>query len=115
MNWKLCLAVFINTFLICFPYNILGCGGEIDPYDYYTSFFRNDISDAPGYKPFYYTSYDFLYDNTEPQSTADATSAEWIGYCGNNASKAEAYDFVCRYPHKDLSNLVRSSQFVNSV
>jgi hypothetical protein len=104
MNWKICLVVFVNLFLISFPYNIIGCGPTPDPYDNYTSFFRKDLSEAKGYQPFYYINDLLLYDENEPEDAAHATAAEWIDYCGGKSTRKEAYDFVCRYNYETLFN-----------
>jgi hypothetical protein len=105
MNWKLCIVVLINAFLISFPYNILGCSDGPDPYHYYSSFFHNDLSADKNYRSFYYTNYEFLYDDAEQNNVADTTSAEWISYCGNRVSNAQAYAFICEYAYKDLASL----------
>lgn len=60
MKWKVFITAFVNIAFIAFPYNIIGCGPGIDPYDYYTSFFQNNLSDREGYRPFYYTGYAFF-------------------------------------------------------
>src|SRR4051812_32510942 len=105
MSWKRCLVISINILCISFPYNILGCGGELDPYDYYTSFFQNDLSPEKSLKPFYYTNYEFLYNAEEPVDASVITSSEWTGYCNEGISQKQAYDFVCRYSYKDLASI----------
>lgn len=107
MTWKRCIIILINGWCIAFPYNILGCGPELDPYDYYTSFFNNTLAAEKAYQPFYYTNYEFLYDAAEPADAAAATSAEWVDYCGGNISKSQSYDFVCRYTLKQLTAIYR--------
>jgi hypothetical protein len=91
--------------MVSFPQNIIGCGPDADPYDYYTSFFHQNLPDAKAYKPFYYTSYNFLYDETEPVQTSDVLAKEWSTYCGNNVIEADAKKFVNKFAGKDLSNL----------
>jgi hypothetical protein len=108
MKWKICLIACINIFLLLFPYNIIGCGPETDPYDYYTGFFLNNLSEAKGYYPFYYTNELFLYNDEEPSDAAHATSAEWISYCGNEATLKEAYDFVCRFSYDEMETLYKN-------
>jgi len=105
MNWKLFITACVSTVLVSFPQNIIGCGPDADPYDYYTSFFHSNLSDAKGYKPFYYTGYNFLYDETEPASPADALAKEWAAYCGNTVTETDAKDFVNKFAWKDCSNL----------
>ncbi|MEO5647181.1 MAG: hypothetical protein ABIQ56_02400, partial [Chitinophagaceae bacterium] len=94
MKWKLFLAASINIFSIAFPYNIIGCGPDADPYDYYTSFFHNDLSNAKGFKPFYFTGLRFLYDEQEPVKTEDLLATEWAAHCGVPVTDKDAYDFV---------------------
>jgi hypothetical protein len=106
MKWKICLMICVSIFLLTFlPRNIIGCGPESDPYDYYTGFFLNNLSGEKAYHPFLYTSELFLYDTEEPADAAHATSAEWVGYCGNTATKKEAYDFVCGFTYDQLATL----------
>lgn len=105
MNWKRYLIIFVNLFLIFFPYNILGCADGVDPYDYFISFFQNDLPAEKSLSPFYYTNYRFLYNDNEPIDVAQATSAEWITYCGGKIEKRQAYQFVCQFAYKDLSSV----------
>ncbi|MBO9563731.1 MAG: hypothetical protein J7621_13195 [Niastella sp.] len=106
MSWKKFLIVCINITCLALPYNIIGCaGGEPDPYDYFVSFFNRNNADAKGYEPFYYTNYQFLYQEKEPVETADLTSAEWAGYGNNSFTVNDARAFVVDYTRKDLSSL----------
>lgn len=81
MNWKAFITACISTAIISFPQNIIGCGPEANPYDYYTSFFHQNLPEASGYRPFYYVGYQFLYDPTEPASLSDMLADEWAAYC----------------------------------
>jgi hypothetical protein len=105
MNWKKFTIVCVSAALVSFPQNIIGCGPDADPYDYYTSFFHQNLPDAKGYKPFYYTGYNFLYDETEPVETSDILANEWALYCTSNVRATDAKQFVNKYAWKDLSNL----------
>jgi hypothetical protein len=105
MNWKQFTIVCVSTALVSFPQNIIGCGPDADPYDYYTSFFHQNLPDAKAYKPFYYTSYNFLYDETEPVETSDLLAKEWSNYCSNTVSEKDAKQLVNKYAWKDLNNL----------
>ena len=79
MNWKTCLTVFVSLFFVSFPYNMIGCaGGDVDPYDYFTSFFQNDLSSNHIYRQFYYTEYCFLYETDEAIDVSKVTSEDWI-------------------------------------
>lgn len=104
MNWKVFITASISAVIIAFPANIIGCGPEADPYDYYTSFFHQNLPEANGYKPFYYTGYNFLYDEKEPVSTTDLFADEWAVYCGK-VTKPDAKKLVTKFSWKDLNNL----------
>lgn len=105
MNWKHFITAFISLFILAFPQNIIGCGGGYDPYDYYTSFFSQKLTGDESYRPFYYTGLRFLHDDEEPISTKEATSAEWVSYCNNEATKKDVQQLVLTYPYKHLSTL----------
>ena len=105
MNWKIFITVCISTTIIFFPQNIIGCGPEADPYDYYTSFFHQNLPDAKGYKPFYYTGYNFLYDEAEPVEVADLLANEWAAYCGSPVTDKDAILFVNKFLREDEYNL----------
>ena len=83
----ICSVSLIIFFFAEIAINI-ACGGEGDPYDYYVSFFHNNIQRTQEYKPFYFTSYSFLYDDDEQVSEATLNSREWAAYLGH-AVKAE--------------------------
>ena len=105
MNWKVFITACISAAIVSFPQNIIGCGPEPDPYDYYTSFFHQNLPDAKGYRPFYYTSYVFLYDETEPVKTTDLLAKEWADYCSAPVNAADAKNLVNKFSAKDLYNL----------
>lgn len=105
MNWRVFITVCISTAIVSFPQNIIGCGPGVDPYDYYTSFFHQNLPEANGYKPFYYTGYSFLYDATEPVSQADILADDWATYCASPVSSADAKKLVNKFNLKDLSHL----------
>jgi hypothetical protein len=105
MNWKVFIAFFASGFLISFPQNIIGCGDGIDPYDYYTSFFPTNLPEANGYRPFYYTNYNFLYDDSEPVEVSDVLAREWASYCGSSVTPTDAKTFVNKFMRKDVTNL----------
>lgn len=105
MIWKAFITVCISTAIVSFPQNIIGCGPGVDPYDYYTSFFHQNLPEANGYKPFYYTGYNFLYDPAEPVSPSDILAGEWAAYCGAAVKIADAKKLVNKFASKDLNNL----------
>ncbi len=105
MNWKLFITACASAALVAFPQNIIGCGPDADPYDYYTSFFHQNLPDAKNYKPFYYTSYNFLYDDNEPVHSIDVLCKEWSAYCGTPVTPKDAKDFLAWFDSKDINNL----------
>ncbi|EHQ27164.1 hypothetical protein [Mucilaginibacter paludis] len=87
-SWKTPL-IYCVSLMACFVAGIaidLACGGEVDPYDYYVSFFHNNVQGGKDNRPFYFTSYQFLYDNKEPLSEADVNAGEWAAYFGKDVS-----------------------------
>jgi len=105
MNWKAFITACISTAIVSFPQNIIGCGPGVDPYDYYTSFFHQNLPETNSYRPFYYTGYNFLYDPTEPISPSDILADEWAAYCGTPVNAADAKKLVNKFSAKDLNNL----------
>jgi hypothetical protein len=105
MTWKAFISVCISTAIVSFPQNIIGCGPDADPYDYYTSFFHQNLPEANTYRPFYYTGYNFLYDTKEPVSLPDLLADEWAAYCGDAVKPNEAKKLVNKFAWKDLNNL----------
>lgn len=105
MKFKIFIALFISCCLSFIPQNIIGCGGEIDPYDYYISFFNQYAASKIQYKPFYYTNSNFLYDMEEPESQAGEIIQEWVNFTKKKATAKDANDFVMRFARKDIANL----------
>ncbi len=106
MNLRTFITVFVSSFLLLFPYNIIGCaGGDADPYDYFVSFFHPDVSGDTDNKAFVYTDYRFLFDATDEPDAARATSSEWSNYATSKFSTEDAYRFVCEFGLKDINAL----------
>ena len=108
MTRRIFMMLCISGFIISFPANIIGCGPETDPYDYYLSFFNPDISASSNLRPFYYTGYNFLYDEEEPVNTFDEVAGEWAAYCGNAVAKNDVKEFVSNISQKDMSAFYNS-------
>ncbi len=104
MNWKIFAVACASIFFVSFPQNIIGCGPGIDPYDYYTSFFQNDLGNNKALQPFYYTGFSFLYDEEESASREDVLASEWVRYSKIKSPNA-AKSFINNYAYKDLSTL----------
>lgn len=89
MIWKLFFGACISGMLISFPQNIIGCGPDVDPYDYYTSFFQIDPDRPAGYRPFYYTGMRMLYDEAEPVNLLDQHIQAWAAYTKGQANTVD--------------------------
>lgn len=89
--WKKLLLFSASLIALVSTGNLViwACGGEIDPYDYYTSFFHSDIQGGKDYKAFYFTDYSFLYDDKEPASEADINAKEWATHLGDDVKPAD--------------------------
>ncbi|RKR81535.1 hypothetical protein BDD43_1682 [Mucilaginibacter gracilis] len=84
--------IWCVSFISCFCAGIaiiLACGPETDPYDYYVSFFHNNVQGQKEYKPFYFSSYQFVYDDKEPVSEAAVNADEWAAYLGKDVAAAD--------------------------
>ncbi len=81
MNWKKSI-IFCVSFLTIFFGEIVvnvACGGEIDPYDYYISYFHNDVQ-GKDYDQFNFSEWEYLYHDQEKVDEYDLNSAEWTKY-----------------------------------
>lgn len=84
---------------------IFACADEGDPYDYYVSFFHNNIQGKKDYGAFYFTNNLFLYSETEPQNEADINANEWAAYLGKNVAAADVVKAMYRLDHQTDSVL----------
>jgi len=76
------LSLISSVFLITFFGEIavnLACGGEIDPYDYYITYFHNNI-EGDEYAPFAYNEMVYLSRDEDVESEPDINSREWAKY-----------------------------------
>ncbi|MEX8549221.1 MAG: hypothetical protein V5804_16595 [Mucilaginibacter sp.] len=90
-NWKKLLICCVS-FVLAYFANVavdLACGGEIDPYDYYISFYHNNLQGEKGYGSFYFTNYQYLFDEEEPASEKDINADEWAAYLRNPVKTAD--------------------------
>lgn len=101
-TWKKLLICSISL-IICFFAEMainIACGPEIDPYDYYVSFFHNNIQRSQEYKSFYFTGQKFLYDDAEQVSESDINSKEWAAYLGSGVKPADVEKVMYRLTGK---------------
>jgi hypothetical protein len=101
-TWKKLLICSISL-IVCFFAEIainIACGPEADPYDYYVSFFHNNIQRTQEYKSFYFTGYKFLYDEDEQVSEPAINSKEWASYLGSAVKPADVEKVMYRLTGK---------------
>lgn len=81
MNWKKSLIFCASFFTVFFGEIVvnIACGGEIDPYDYYISYFHNDVQ-GKAYDQFNFSEWEYLYHDQESVDEYDLNSAEWANY-----------------------------------
>ena len=118
MNWKAFITACISTAIVSFPQNIIGCGPGVDPYDYYTSFFHQNLPETDNYKPFYYTGYSFLYDSMNRSLNQILLADEWAAYCDAPVKSADAKNArkqIClERPEQSLFSSRKKSTFKNT-
>src|SRR5690606_10768514 len=68
----------------------IACGPEPDPYDYYVSYFHNNIQ-GDEYEAFSFTDMSFLYSENEPEDEAMINSKEWADYLGKEVKAMDVF------------------------
>lgn len=103
MNYRKFIVFFISFCVVLFGNVIytLSCGPEMDPYDYYISFF-NPYQSGKGYEPFYYTSMTSFYDDATP-SEAEANVSDWQQFTGNKATAADIRQYIYTYSREQMA------------
>lgn len=110
MSWKICLTAFVSLLLTSIPQNMIGCGPDQDPHDYFTSFFSHNTSGAKGYQPFYYTSLLDFYDDwmdTDEHDADDKIINEWQQYGKQNFSAKETKEFIYTFKKEVTDQLIK--------
>jgi|GEM_PF-1471345 len=111
MNYKK-LIVFSISFLAVFFGNIiyiLSCGGgEMDPYDYYISYFNTYLK-GQGYEPFYFTSLSDYYDEATPDETT-VNVQDWRNYAGDKSvSTDDIYRYIYKFSREQVAQIADCS------
>ncbi len=114
MKLKLSIIALISITLFGAGIKIvLACADIGTPYDNYVSFFQNNITAAPQYKPFYYIDFLTFYDNwyttediPEDDVLQDANIDEWYHYCKKAAKRADIDSFMNTFSAKDVIGLL---------
>lgn len=85
------------------------CGGDMDPYDQFPSFFQPSLADAPAYTPFYYTSslkyYDDWYDYKDLHNLPDENLRGWQEYTKTQVPLPDLDSFIYTFPRPELAKL----------
>lgn len=106
MNFKPLFIACVSALWVSFPQNIIGCGPDADPYDYYSNLFMRNLPEDPSLKPFYYSSNVFLYDAFSEESPMDHLSKEWAAYCASpSVDSSAAGRFVFGYGFQEIRKL----------
>ncbi|WP_118950734.1 hypothetical protein [Taibaiella helva] len=102
-------ALLTGTAALLLEQIVIACGGGEDPYDYYTTFFHNNLAGSPAYMPFYFVTGYQYYDDWNygytPDMETDENLKEWMAYGNNQFTAKDAHAFIYAYPYAQLSNL----------
>lgn len=80
------LLLIFSVFLITFFGEIainFACGGEVDPYDYYISYFHNNV-EGDEYSSFAFNQMQYLNSEDEREDETEINSKEWANFLGIN-------------------------------
>ncbi|MFC4213259.1 hypothetical protein ACFOWA_18845 [Pedobacter lithocola] len=80
------LSIIFSAFVFAYFAEIavnLACGGEVDPYDYYVSYFHNNTQ-GDEYTSFAFTEMAYLYSEDNVANEAEINSREWAKYLDVN-------------------------------
>ena len=80
---SLIFSIFLFTFFGEIAVNI-ACGGEVDPYDYYISYFHNNVQ-GDEYTPFAFNQMTYLNGEEDVVSESEVNSQEWGKYLDVNS------------------------------
>ena len=96
------LSIAFSFFILLFYGEIainIACGPEPDPYDYYVSYFHNDIQ-GDTYAAFSFTDLSFLYSEDEPQKESQINCDEWAQYLGGDVKATDVFSVMYRADNK---------------
>ena len=98
---------------------VIACADLGDPADMYVSFFQNNITGQPQYKPFYFTDFSPLYEENyfygsmpEDDVMPDGNIEEWYTYCKKTAKRKDIDSFMNKYSYKEVKALADNKQGV---
>lgn len=112
INWKkslVCCVSFLAVFFGEVAVNI-ACGPEQDPYDYYVSYFHNNVQ-GDEYEAFAFNEMVYLYKNEEFESEPEINSAEWANFL--NIKKEDVFKVM--YNRDSLTNIKLVNLSIQSI
>ncbi|MCF3111650.1 hypothetical protein LL912_22880 [Niabella sp. CC-SYL272] len=105
MKWRASITACISCIFLAIPNNIFSCADVEDAYSSFISFFNKYAAETPVYAPFYFADLQFLRDEEEWPSTAEALVKEWSVFTKEQATQKDANAFVMKFSRKDLVSL----------
>ena len=116
MKLKLSIIAFISIAFFAIGIKlVIACADIGSPFDMYVSFFQNNITAEPEYKPFHYTDYTSLYDAwyydelPEDDDLHDGNIEEWHTYSKKAAKRADIDSFMNKFSEKDVRALFQKT------
>jgi hypothetical protein len=104
------LTIYCVSFIAVFFVGIavdLACSGEDDPYDYYVSFFHNNVQGEHNYGAFY-LSHNYVFNEEEPESEPEINAKEWAAYLGSGVKEADIKRAMYQLSNHDDSVIVHN-------
>ena len=107
-SWKKYLIFFVSVFGIFFSEIALNiaCGPTPDPYDYFVSFFHNNVAGEKEYGNFYFTEYKYLFNSDESESEQKINSEEWASQVGRGVKASDVESVMYGLSRQSDSSLV---------
>lgn len=111
-NLKRSLIILISFFIFFFGELAINtaCGPQLDPYDYYVSFFHNNVAGNNGFSNYYFNDLLALFDEEEPESEAVVNCKEWANQIGVKADYLEILQVMYKGSRAFDSTLVQQLQ-----
>lgn len=122
------LLLIFSVFLITFFGEIalnFACGGEVDPYDYYISYFHNNVQ-GDEYSSFAFNQMQYLNSEDEREDETEINSKEWANYLNVKAEDVHKVMYetdsatsvkLANYTGKisELSDSLQKNSFIQSL
>ncbi len=108
MTWKRSTIVLISIAALLPLYKLVQACADGGDYEAESTFFANDITAKPAFRPFYYTDGPKYYDDSwynSPESLPDPNTDEWKSYTANAATGADIDSFIYKTSYNELKSL----------